>query len=1105
MCSQCEVILLNGICINCTYGDGKPVTCCVCEGPLRGGFCLFCDSKAENSFTYDPNAYYFNDTSRNFNHLPQPQYETYLCELCGNNSHYAYDCQSQLPFVYEQEPSYNQNCNDNYYPHDSPSILCCDNCGGSHNTFQCQPMDQDIDSSGLDQFQTPQYPVIHPPSQEISEEVFQAKRDLMKSIQTFLEKFNCIPFGEKPKILLQAWEKFFSTQHAQPEDSNKLFQKLLKDLQIINKELAEYINSPSWDRPTFFNNNEEHYIQYKEYLENPSNEIVASNLNQEKKEPPQDSDIRQLIREECCIEEVKNIVEQPTKRETRTAKSLKNFRVEKSSVSLNNTSQISSVRAITPILPTEEPEYSLRMGYKHLSTIPDTEPDEVIESSAKNLLPIPSEYEVTSNDESECDVPIKDESSLVFTTFLNPLFNDNNDFTSNDDESLSNEDILMEDFKVYSNSLFDDEEINSDKLDPHYFNVESDFVESLFNRDTLIDSSPKFDYLEEFSGAFMPTSIVDKKRIRREHKEYISLMEKFTDELLPSSIKSDVYDSEGDIHFLEELLVDNSISIPKSESFYFDRHDNPSFPCPPPEPPDVEFFFEPNPGEVIAAVMNNIDELNEDECFDPGGKDCAKTVKKQSKPGNIEHEIERLHQKPDQRTFFCKNLGTSIVTLDKPWDSIDGLIEILKATTTIKKVNDVVQLRALIDGKKVVVTEDVLRRDLYLDDADGVEYRKINFSKYIFDSMVRNVNSQSKILTYPYFLQVVIDNQVDNLTSHNTRYTFPALNQNVFANMQRVGKGFSGVETPLFASMLVQPQLQAEEEEEEDDEIPIDPSPPPHDPTPTPHATPLQDQPSTPQEQPATTSKSSMSLLTTLMETCASLSQKVAELEQDKHTQALEILQLKKRVKKLEKKKRLKSLGFKRLRKIEAIDADEDITLVDMEKDEEVVNMDAEPQGRINQEEVNATSKGVSAVETTVFNDEEVKYLIIEWEIHTEEKFSSSVPNVDKDKALWVELKRLFEPDADDVLWKLQRYMHYPITWKMYTNCGVHQVSLTTRRHDMFLLTEKDYPLLNDVMILMLSRKLQVEEDNEMARDLVMKIFMEANKPKSRSLDTSSK
>nr|GFC96812.1 hypothetical protein [Tanacetum cinerariifolium] len=101
----------------------------------------------------------------------------------------------------------------------------------------------------------------------------------------------------------------------------------------------------------------------------------------------------------------------------------------------------------------------------------------------------------------------------------------------------------------------------------------------------------------------------------------------------------------------------------------------------------------------------------------------------------------------------------------------------------------------------------------------------------------------------------------------------------VFANMRRVGKGFSNVETPLFASMLVHPQPQAEEEEEEV-EVPIaaaPSSPALQDPTPTAHATPLQDQPLTPhdsppQEQPTTPHESSMSLLTTLMETYATLS-----------------------------------------------------------------------------------------------------------------------------------------------------------------------------------------------------------------------------------------
>nr|GFC86463.1 hypothetical protein [Tanacetum cinerariifolium] len=180
-------------------------------------------------------------------------------------------------------------------------------------------------------------------------------------------------------------------------------------------------------------------------------------------------------------QEVKNIVEQPTERGNCIAKSLQNFRVihKKSYISLNNTSQISLVHAIAPVLPTKEPEYFLSMGYEHLSIIPETESDEVTKSSAKNLLPIPSEYKVTSDNESECDVPVKDESSSVFSTFSNPLFNDNGDVTSSDDESLPEEDVPMEDFKVYSNALFNDEEINSDEIDPHCFNDEFNFVESL--------------------------------------------------------------------------------------------------------------------------------------------------------------------------------------------------------------------------------------------------------------------------------------------------------------------------------------------------------------------------------------------------------------------------------------------------------------------------------------------------------------------------------------------------------------------------------------------------------------------------------------------------
>nr|GEU99948.1 reverse transcriptase domain-containing protein [Tanacetum cinerariifolium] len=266
--------------------------------------------------------------------------------------------------------------------------------------------------------------------------------------------------------------------------------------------------------------------------------------------------------------------------------------------------------------PIEEPEYSFSMGYKHFITTPVTELDKVAKSNDKNLVPIPHEYEVTSDNESEYNDPINDDSFSAF---------------------------------VYSNLLFDDDEIYSDELESH---VESNLVESLSNHDTL-----KFDHLDEFSGALMPIHIAEEERIRKEHAEYISLIERLitinpcprptvnantiveslpsslilfqdndsqreeidividTDELLPLGFEND--DSEGEIFVLEGLRVDNSISNSKNELSGNEASDfdNPSFLRPPPEPPDAEFDFEPNTGEKILVVMNDNDEL---ECLDLG-------------------------------------------------------------------------------------------------------------------------------------------------------------------------------------------------------------------------------------------------------------------------------------------------------------------------------------------------------------------------------------------------------------------------------------------------------------------------------------------------------
>nr|GEU59679.1 hypothetical protein [Tanacetum cinerariifolium] len=111
-------------------------------------------------------------------------------------------------------------------------------------------------------------------------------------------------------------------------------------------------------------------------------------------------------------------------------------------------------------------------------------------------------------------------------------------------------------------------------------------------------------------------------------------------------------------------------------------------------------------------------------------------------------------------------------------------------TVAVKQVNDVTKLQAIVNKKKVVVTEATIREALRLDDA----------------YLVRNVDSTTKLYMYPCFLQLIIRKQVGDLSTHTTKYTFLALTQKVFANMRRVGKGFSGVETPLFEGMLVEQQ-----------------------------------------------------------------------------------------------------------------------------------------------------------------------------------------------------------------------------------------------------------------------------------------------------------
>ncbi|GKE41847.1 hypothetical protein Tco_1469131, partial [Tanacetum coccineum] len=236
----------------------------------------------------------------------------------------------------------------------------------------------------------------------------------------------------------------------------------------------------------------------------------------------------------------------------------------------------STSKAITPDLPIEEPDNSLSMGDEHLDTTP----------SIENLVPIPSEFE--------------------------GIFDDTNDMPTCDNNRV---------------------------------NVESDLVESLINHDTSIVYSSKIDpILEEFAGElahiapippgiveadFDPNDDISSDDDDFEDIEYFSFKE--VNDVEQEEKEFDLEDilQIQDVILREKLLKisrlitnieslkDNptpipvtdsdsttthaNYSLPEYKSFHFD---NPSFPRPPSEPPDVE---------ILEPDIDNFNELNDDQ------------------------------------------------------------------------------------------------------------------------------------------------------------------------------------------------------------------------------------------------------------------------------------------------------------------------------------------------------------------------------------------------------------------------------------------------------------------------------------------------------------
>ncbi|GJW94595.1 hypothetical protein Tco_0174267 [Tanacetum coccineum] len=181
--------------------------------------------------------------------------------------------------------------------------------------------------------------------------------------------------------------------------------------------------------------------------------------------------------------------------------------------------------------------------------------DKVIKSSVEDLVPIPSESEDTSGSDSECDLPSCNDFSPInvsegeSVTFSNPLFNSNDNFTSSDDESLSDEDVPEDNVKIYLNPLFefDDEYISSD-VNPLFNEV----LENIESEDSYVSKLDGPDLLATPLSAFNEDECFDPGGD-------IDEIDAFLDIDVSTDIEDNYYDSEGDIIYLENLLIKDTI------------------------------------------------------------------------------------------------------------------------------------------------------------------------------------------------------------------------------------------------------------------------------------------------------------------------------------------------------------------------------------------------------------------------------------------------------------------------------------------------------------------------------------------------------------------
>nr|GEV36396.1 hypothetical protein [Tanacetum cinerariifolium] len=404
-----------------------------------------------------------------------------------------------------------------------------------------------------------------------------------------------------------------------------------------------------------------HSFQYKENLEN------SSNPNQEKEEPSQDSDIRQLIREECCVEASE---EQKQSMENTILELFEICHQKELLCMHDNVEDLIESALNTKLLLINSNSQRLDKKEQEVKNVVEQQAERRNQSNVENLLPIPSECEVTLEYESKCDVPISKNSPICddhSDTFFDSKIDDDISVYNDDFEdieyvkaSISDPEIVSVEEKngVEEENVVQQEEKEVDLEDISQIqdvvlrekllsitslisNIESlnnnstpDCVLNSFESDNSLSDnfSPEFETFCDHSKETRSGNTThadnslpeydlfcfeiepDQERLIKlvksniyDNSSNVSLLEEAdlflaSDNSIPPGIENSANDLEGDVCFLEELLINDFILSHESSDSNFE--DNPSIPRPPPEPPDAET----DAGEEIPVVMNDKDE-----------------------------------------------------------------------------------------------------------------------------------------------------------------------------------------------------------------------------------------------------------------------------------------------------------------------------------------------------------------------------------------------------------------------------------------------------------------------------------------------------------------